>query len=45
MGMVTKKINGLMNPDKLTFDGLQYRTTRINEAIIMLLINSKKQGR
>ena len=35
-----------MFPEKLTFDGFQYRTTRINEALnLMLLINSKIQGK
>ena len=38
-----------MFPEKLTFDGLEYRTARVNEALtIMLLIfnklNNKKKG-
>ena len=34
-----------MFPEKLNFDGFQYRTTRIKEALdLMLLINSKKNG-
>ena len=47
-GTVTqkRKIIGSMFPEKLTFDGFQYRTTRINEALnLMLLINSKIQGK
>ena len=37
-----RKIIGSMFPEKLTFDGFQHRTTRINEALnLMLLINSK----
>ena len=39
-----RKIIGSMFPEKLTFDGFQYRTTRINEALnLILLINSKIQ--
>ena len=39
-----RKIIGSMFPEKLTFDGFQHRTTRINEALtLMLLINSKIQ--
>ncbi len=35
-----------MFPEKLTFDGFQYRTTHINEALnLILLINSKIQGK
>jgi site-specific DNA recombinase len=47
-GTVTqkRKIIGSMFPEKLTFDGFQYRTTRINEALnLMLLINSKIQSK
>ncbi len=43
-GSVTqkRKIIGSMFPEKLTFDGFRYRTTRVNEAInLMLLINKK----
>jgi len=37
-----RKIIGSMFPEKLTFDGLEYRTTRVNEALTtMLLIFSK----
>lgn len=46
-GTVTqkRKIIGSMFPEKLTFDGFQYRTTRINEALnLMLLIYSKIQS-
>ena len=43
-GSVTQKrgIIGSMFPEKLTFDGLQYRTTRVNEAIDLMLLISKK---
>lgn len=35
-----------MIPGKLTFDGFQYRNTRINEALnLTLLINSKIQSK
>ena len=35
-----------MFPEKLTFDGFQYRTTRIKEALdLILLINSKIQSK
>ena len=35
-----------MFPEKLTFDGFQHRTTRINEALVlMLLIDNKIQGK
>lgn len=47
-GTVTqkRKIIGSMFPEKLTFDGFQHRTTRINEALnLMLLINSKIQSK
>ena len=47
-GTVTqkRKIIGSMFPEKLTFDGFQYRTTRVNEALnLMLLINSKIQSK
>jgi len=47
-GTVTqkRKIIGSMFPEKLTFDGFQYRTTRINEALnLILLINSKIQSK
>ncbi len=34
-----------MFPEKLTFDGFQHRTTRLNEALVlMLLIGSKMKG-
>ncbi|HEV8083723.1 MAG TPA: recombinase zinc beta ribbon domain-containing protein [Chitinophagaceae bacterium] len=37
-----RKIISSMFPEKLTFDGFQYRTTRVNEAIrLMCLIDSK----
>jgi len=43
--MLNIKIIGPMFPEKLTFDGFQYRTTRINEALnIILLINNKIQS-
>ena|GEM_PF-981585 len=47
-GTVTKKrkIIGSMFPEKLTFDGFQYRTARVNEALVlMLLIDSKIKGK
>lgn len=47
-GTVTqkRKIIGSMFPENLTFDGFQHRTTRINEALnLMLLINSKIQSK
>jgi site-specific DNA recombinase len=47
-GTVTqkRKIIGSMFPEKLTFDGFQHRTTRINEALVlMLLMNSKIKGK
>ena len=47
-GTVTqkRKIIGSMFPEKLTFDGFQYRTTRINEALnLMLLINNQIQSK
>jgi site-specific DNA recombinase len=33
-----------MFPEKLTFDGFQYRTTRINEAINLISLIDKKLG-
>jgi site-specific DNA recombinase len=44
-----RKIIGSMFPEKLTFDGFQYRTTRVNEALILMLlignkIRDKKNG-
>jgi site-specific DNA recombinase len=37
-----RKIIGSMFPEKLVFDGLTYRTTRVNEAIrLMLLVENK----
>ncbi len=44
-----RKIIGSMFPEKLTFDGFDYRTARVNEALgLMLLINKtlgdKKKG-
>lgn len=47
-GSVTqkRKIVGSMFPEKLTFDGFQYRTTRVNEAInLMVLINKKLENK
>ena len=47
-GTVTqkRKIIGSMFPEKLTYDGFQYRTTRINEALNLIsLINSKIKGK
>ena len=47
-GTVTqkRKIIGSMFPEKLTFDGSQYRTTRVNEALtLILLIGSKIQSK
>jgi site-specific DNA recombinase len=43
-GSVTQKrrIIGSMFPEKLTFDGFEYRTTRVNEAITLMLLISKK---
>jgi hypothetical protein len=41
-----RKIIGSMFPEKLTFDGFQHRTARVNEAVsFMLLINNKLQGK
>ena len=41
-----RKIIGSMFPENLTFDGFQYRTTRVNEAInLMCLIDSKLKGK
>ena len=41
-----RKIIGSMFPEKLTFDGFQYRTARVNEALVlMLLIDSKMKGK
>ena len=35
-----------MFPEKLTFNGFQYRTARVNEALVlMLLIDSKIKGK
>ena len=40
-----RKIIGSVFPEKLTFDGIQFRTTRINEALeYILLIDSKIGG-
>ncbi len=44
-----RKIIGSMFPKKLTFDGFQYRTNRINEAITLISLldkelQSKKNG-
>jgi len=47
-GTVTqqRKIVGSMFPEKLTFDGFQYRTTRVNEALrLMLLFDKTLQGK
>ncbi len=47
-GTVTqkRKIISSMFPEKLTFDGFQYRTTRVNEAIrLMCLMDSKVGGK
>ena len=43
-GSVTQKrrIIGSMFPEKLTFDGFGYRTTRVNEAINLISLISKK---
>jgi len=43
-GSVTqkRKIIGSMFPEKLTFDGFQYRTTRVNEAINLITLINKK---
>jgi site-specific DNA recombinase len=42
-GTVTqqRKIVGSMLPEKLTFDGFQYRTTRVNEALLLVLLFDK----
>ena len=41
-----RKIISSMFPEKLTFDGFQHRTIRVNDAIgLMCLINSKLQGK
>ncbi len=41
-----RKIIGPVFPEKLTFDGSQYRTSRINEALEhILLIDNKIQGK
>ncbi len=41
-----RKIVGSMFPEKLTFDGFQYRTTRVNEAInLMLLMDKQLEGK
>ena len=40
-----RKVVSSMFPEKLTFDGFQYRTQRVNEAInLILLIDSKLKG-
>jgi len=47
-GTVTeqRKIVGSMFPKKLTFDGCQYRTTRVNEVLrLMLLFDKTLQGK
>jgi site-specific DNA recombinase len=43
-GSVTQRRNiiGSMFPEKLTFDGIQYRTTRINETINLISMIDKK---
>ncbi len=41
-----RKIIGSMFPEKLTFDGFQYRTARVNEALsCIMLIDSKLRSR
>jgi hypothetical protein len=41
-----RKIIGSMFPEKLTFDGFQYRTTRVNEALrLMLLFDKTLRGK
>jgi site-specific DNA recombinase len=41
-----RKIIGSMFPEKLTFDGFQYRTARVNEALnSIMLIDSKLKGK
>ena len=43
---IGSKINNRYFPEKLTYDGFQYRTTRINEAMnLQSLINSKIQSK
>jgi site-specific DNA recombinase len=47
-GSITQKrrIISSMFPEKLTFDGFQYRTNRLNEAInLMCLIHNKLEGK
>ena len=47
-GTVTqqRKIISSMFPEKLTFDGFQYRTNRVNEAInLICLIDNKLEGK
>lgn len=43
-GSVTqkRKIIGSIFPEKLTFDGFQYRTNRVNEAISLMCLLSKQ---
>ncbi len=43
-GTVTqqRKVISSMFPEKLTFDGFQYRTTRVNEAINLITLINKK---
>lgn len=43
-GTVTqkRKIIGSMFPEKLTFDGFQHRTTRVNEALTLMLLIGKQ---
>ena len=41
-----RKIISSMFPEKLTFDGFQYRTNRVNDAIgLMCLIDNKIKGK
>jgi len=39
-----RKIIGSVFPEKLTFDGFQFRTTRINEALEYILLIDNKIG-
>lgn len=44
--MQQRKIIGSVYPEKLTFDGVNFRTERLNEALtMMLLINRKLEGK
>ncbi len=38
------KIIGSLFREKLTFDGIQFQTTRINEALKYILLIDKKMG-